>query len=162
MDFYVIRGTWISDYETVGNHVSSLFSFFGRERENIHPEINVHVVRLDRNARRDRYTPCHAMERTRNWHRRCRVNNWSHEMDTSVGVIYMNVWYVLACSKSEMRPLNVFPAATTCLLGFYSDKAEYILSEGTQKPACSVENEREENNFFCRSISLNVLMYKSA
>lgn len=93
--------------------LSSLFSFFGCKREK-HPKINAYVARLDRNARRDRYTTvlcrasCHTMERTRNWQRHCRVNNWNHEMDTSVGVIYMNVWYVVACSKSEMRPLNVF------------------------------------------------------
>lgn len=72
-----------------------------------HPSRNkrAHVARLDRNARRDRYMPCQLLRRgknsTHNWHRRgCRVNNWNHEMDTSAGVIYMNVWYVAACSKS--------------------------------------------------------------
>lgn len=29
-------------------------------------------------------------------------------MDTSVGVIYMNIWYVVTRSKSETQPLNVF------------------------------------------------------
>jgi len=101
------------------------FLFFGCKREK-HPKINAYVAWLDRNARRDRYTTvpcrasCYTMERTRNWQRHCRVNNWNHEMDTSVGVIYMNVWYVVACSKSEMRPLNVFSPLRLYLLGFYT------------------------------------------